>query len=222
MLLLLLSLDSSAQTDTSAQKLPQSEWVRGIRLGCDLSRFALPYVQKGRKAIEFSIDSEWKPKLFVTAEAGFENVSISNSYINYESNGFFARVGYDKNVMKHDAPQFHDMFFIGFRYGLSMMQQEVKSFVINDGYWGTDVSGSFPSKIIHVHWLEFVTGVKAEITKTIFLGFSARIRYRLFSTKAINYGYTYPGFGSGENKLIVGFNYSIYYQIPIMKVKNKK
>lgn len=217
----LLSFSSAAQTDTSVLKVKPTEWVRGIRLGCDLSRFTLPFVQKGRKAIEFSIDTEWKPKLFVTAEAGFENVSISNTYIDYQSNGFFVRAGYDKNVMKHDAPQFHDMFFVGFRYGIGIMQQEVKSFVIDEDYWG-DVIGSYAPKVIQVHWLELVAGVKAEITKTIFLGFSARIRYKLFSTKAINYGYTYPGFGNGEKKLNIGFNYSIYYQIPLMKVKNKK
>jgi hypothetical protein len=116
---------------------------------------------------------------------------------------------------------FHDMFFVGFRYGIGIMQQEVKSFVIDEDYWG-DIIGSYAPKVIQVHWLELVAGVKAEITKSIFLGFSARIRYKLFSTKAINYGYTYPGFGNGEKKLNIGFNYSLYYQIPLMKVKNKK
>jgi len=216
----LLSLNSIAQKDTSSVKTKQTEWTRGIRLGCDLSRFLLPYMQKGRRAVEFSIDTEWKPRLFLTGEAGFENVSLSNKYISYTSNGFFVRAGYDKNVMKHDAPQYHDMFFIGARYGMSIMEQQVGSFVIEDKYWG-DVTGSYSSRMIHTHWVEFVSGIKAEITKSIFVGFSARIRFRLFSTNAINYGYAYPGFGNGDNRLTVGFNYSIYYQIPIMKVKGK-
>lgn len=220
LLLGLFSLNAYGQTDTSAVKTKPVVWTRGIRLGCDVSRFLLPYTQKGRKAIEFSIDTEWKSRLFLTAEAGFENVSLSNNYIDYTSNGFYVRAGYDKNMMKHDAPQYNDMFFIGFRYGMAIMEQQVNSYTIEDKYWG-NVSGDYSSKMIHTHWLEFVSGLKAEITKSIFIGFSARLRFRLFSTKAINYGYAYPGFGNGDNRLNIGLNYSIYYQIPIMKVRSK-
>jgi hypothetical protein len=215
----LLCLNSFAQEDTASVKVKQTEWTRGIRLGCDVSRFVLPYTQKGRKAVEFSIDTEWKPRLFLTGEAGFENVSLSNDYINYTSNGFYVRAGYDKNVMKHDAPQYHDMFFIGLRYGMSLMEQQVNSYTITDSIWG-NVDGSYSSKMIHTHWLEFVSGIKAEITKSIYIGFSARVRLRLFSTKDVTYGYANPGFGNGSNRLNVGFNYSIYYQIPIMKVRS--
>lgn len=198
-----------------------STWVRGIRLGCDLSRFVLPFTQPDRKAaIEFSIDTEWKPKFFPTAELGFENVKISNENIGYKSNSIYARIGFDKNILKNDNNRHADMFFIGYRYGISVINQEVYSFSINDTLWG-NVNGSYPAKIMQHHWLEFVAGTRAALNNVIFMGFSARVRLKVYSQKDINFPFVVPGFGSGEKKMTIGFNYSIYFQVPVKKVKIK-
>lgn len=196
--------------------------MRGIRLGCDVSRFALPFMQPDRKAaIEFSIDTEWKPNFFPTGELGFENIQISNDYINYRSNAVYARIGYDKNILKHDAPRYRDMFFYGYRYGVSVLHQEVSSFTIKDSLW-SDFSGDFPAKTLQAHWLELVFGTRASLTNAIFIGFSARVKLKVYSQKDVNYPYVIPGFGNGKNTINFGFNYSVYFQIPVKKVKIEK
>jgi len=187
-----------------------------------MSRFILPFTQPDRKAaVEFSIDTEWKPKFFPTGEIGFENVKISNENIGYKSNSIYARIGYDKNILKNDNNRFADMFFVGYRYGISIVNQEIYSYTINDKYWG-NVNGSFPAKTLQHHWLEMVFGTRAALTKMLYLGFSMRIRLKVYSQKDINYPFVIPGFGNGENKMNIGFNYSLYFQVPVKKVKIKK
>jgi hypothetical protein len=179
-------------------------------------------VQPSRKAVEFSIDTEWKPKYFPTAELGFENVNYKNDFINYKSNAIYTRIGYDKNILKNDNKRYADMFFVGYRYGFSLLHQEVISYTLNDVYQGIISEKNIPSKTLQTHWLEFVVGTRAAITNAIFLGFSLRTHLRIYSQKDVIYPYVIPGFGSGEKKLTIGLNYSLYFQIPVMKVSYKK
>jgi hypothetical protein len=211
--LIVLPINSIAQDST---------WVRGIRLGCDLSRFAVPYTQTGSEAaMEFSIDTEWKPKYFATGELGFGKIHLSNDFINYKSNTIYGRIGYDKNILKHDSPNYKDMFFYGYRYGMAMVRQEITSFTIADSLWGP-VNGSYPPKTVFHHWAELVGGIRLSITNSIFLGFSGRLRIKLFSQKDVVYPFNIPGFGNGAKKVTMGFNYSLYIQIPVKKVKLTK
>jgi hypothetical protein len=198
-----------------------STWIKGIRLGCDLSRFVLPLTQPDRKAaVEFSIDMEWKPSIFPTAELGFENVQIDNDNIDYKSNSIYGRIGYDRNILKNDNSRFRDMFFVGYRYGLAMVHQEIQSYTIADPYktWGS-VTSSYPAKTTFHHWVELVGGTRAALTNCIYLGLSARVRLKLYSQKDINDPFVIPGFGNGSKKIVLGFNYSLYFQIPVKKVK---
>jgi hypothetical protein len=181
----------------------------------------MPIFDKNRKGIEFSIDTEWKRRLFITGEVGYDNVTLNNDKVNYASNGIYARIGYDKNILKHDDPKARDVFAIGFRYGMAVIHEDMKSFTISDEYWG-NVSESLSAKTMQAHWLEMLPSIKTHLFNNMFLGFSARLRFMVYAGKNTNYPYVYPGYGNGEKKFNVGFNYSLYYQIPLMKVKAKK
>lgn len=217
-----LSLLLAVPFNLNAQeKTVNVDWERGIRLGCDLSRFALSTFQPERKGIEFSIDTEWKRNLFVTAEVGAEKVSDKSNRIDYTSNGFYGRIGIDHNIFaRHDNPQSKDIVYVGVRYGFYSVTQRTDSYFIPEGYWG-NTSGSLATETLTGHWIEGVFGVKVELLKNMFLGLSARGRFLIFSQKNLNYPDYMPGFGDGSNKFNYGLNYSVYYQLPLMKVKAK-
>lgn len=193
------------------------EWVRGIRLGCDISRFGLPIIQKGRNAAEFSIDSELKRNFYPTFEAGFENSTLNNDRITYKSNGIYGRLGFDYNILKRDDPTSRNAFLVGIRYGFSASKQTT-DWNIEDNYWGKAPNGS-SSDIMGTHWMELAIGLKVEVLKNLFLGWSIRERILFSSTKVNNYSYAIPGFGNGANRSNLGMNYSIYYSIAIKNVK---
>jgi hypothetical protein len=196
-------------------------WVRGIRVGCDLSRFGLYLVNQDRKALEFSGDTEIKRNLFGTIELGTESSTKQSNILSYTSSGAYARVGIDYNILKKDKMEKgRDLVFVGFRYGYSFMKQRTDSYII-PGPLDT-VRSSYPSVNLSGHWVEAVFGLKVEVLRNLFLGASLRGRILLYSTKNINFPYYVPGYGKGGNKTNFGANYSIYYQIPLMKVKPKK
>jgi hypothetical protein len=200
-------------------KAQDTIWVRGVRLGYAVSSLALPFINTNRKAaVEFSIDTEWKPGLFPTGELGFENDKFSNDNINYRSNSIYLRAGYDRNMLKPNHEKLKDMFFYGFRYGFSLVHQETLSYTMADSCWGS-LSGSFPAKTLQHHWAEFGAGVRVAITSTIFMGFTGRVKLMLFRQKDLNYPYIVPGFGNGANKMNFGFDYSLYFMLPLKKVK---
>jgi len=197
-------------------------WVRGMRFGCDISRFALYQLNHDRKDIEFSFDTEVKHNLFATAEAGVEFSSKESDLISYKSSGAYGRIGVDYNILKRDKYQKgRDLVFVGFRYGFYEMVQQTDKYTIPGPYFGDTVTGSYPSKNLNGHWVELVFGIKVEIVKNLFLGASLRGKILIYSTKDINFPYYMPGYGNGGNTTNFDANYSIYYQIPIMKVKPK-
>ncbi len=200
-------------------------WVRGMRFGCDLTRFALYQFQPERKAIEFSFDTEIKHDLFSTIEAGVERTSKENDRLSYKSTGFYGRLGIDYNILKRDKlEKGRDIVYVGIRYGYFNINQQTDSYTI-PGYYANDtLGGSIPSKNFDGHWIEPVFGLKVEVLKNLFLGASLRGKILLFSKKenGVNFPCFMPGFGNGANKANFGVGYSIYYQIPVMKVKVKK
>lgn len=193
-----------------------------MRFGCDLTRFAVGEFQSGRKAIEFSWDTEVKSDLFYTVELGLESTTKDNNSIRYKSDGFYGRLGFDHNILKRDQVKKRDIVYIGLRYGFYRITQQTDWYMIPGSHQGDTITGSFSSKSLNGHWLEAVFGVKVELFKNFYLGASLRPRFLLFSKKDINYPCYMPGFGNGANKSSFGITYSAYYQVPFMKVKPKK
>lgn len=199
------------------------QWTRGLRFGYDLSRLALYEFQPDRKGMEFSFDTEIKSKMFTTAEFGVEQAKRDISVLSYKSNGFYGRVGVDFNILKKDKlEKGRDVVFIGFRYGYFHDNQQLTKYTIPSFYTSDTASGGFSAKNIDGHWLEVVFGLKVEVLKNLFLGASLRGKVLLYSTKDVYYPYFMPGYGKGANGANFGISYSIYYQIPLMKVKPTK
>ena len=198
-------------------------WTRGLRFGYDLSRVAQYYLQPDRKAMEFSFDTEYKEDKFFTIEAGVEQSQKNSDVISYKSNGYYGRVGFDYNFLGRDKlEKGHDIVFIGLRYGYFNLNQTLNKYMIPSYYPSDTAWGSYPSKNLSGHWIEAVFGLKVEIVKNLFMGASLRGKVLLYSTKADNYPYFMPGYGKRANGANFGINYSIYYQIPIKKVKYKQ
>jgi hypothetical protein len=200
-----------------------AQWTRGLRFGCDLSRFLVHEFQSERNAMEFSFDTEYKSNKFATLEIGLEKATKENNRISYKSDGYYGRLGIDFNILKKDKlEKGRDVVFVGFRYGYYRVNQQVNSFM-NPGFYPSDtLRGSYSSKSLYGHWAEVAFGLKVEVLKNLFLGASIRGKFMLYAKKDINYPYYMPGFGNGANNANFGINYSVYYQIPLMKVTPKK
>ncbi len=189
-----------------------------IRAGVDLSRFALPYLMGYDYAgAEAFIDAELAYKFFPTIEGGFTRVADNNSSFQYESDGYYGRVGLNYNLLKYKHRLDRNLFFIGFRYGYSQFQHAFSNVNISTDFGSSSID--IPAADMQAHWVEGVIGVRGEIVQNLFMGITVRTKIRLATQNFGNFTpYIIPGYGEGHKRTSAGISYTISYAFPIKKV----
>jgi hypothetical protein len=200
-----------------SQKLPERQ--KFIRLGIDLSRFALPQVGEiGSKGFEASIDAEVKTRFFPTIEAGYQEIDHHTTIVHYQMYGQYARIGFDYNIIKYKHRLDRNLFYIGARLAYTQGWHQAPEITLKNS-WGS-VETSMEKQNIDAIWFEGMLGLKGELVKNLYMGASVRIKSMIAHS---DYGhftpYILPGFGKGYNFINTGINYSIYYAIPIKNPK---
>lgn len=197
------------------------EWrYDGPRIGIDLSRFLLPYLQNGsRHGWEIQADIPYKGNWFPTVEIGMEWFDDKENGFRYLSNGAYARLGADINIVKFESLKDYDLVFVGFRYGFSHFKQEAQD-IIYSNYWG-DFNSSLPKRPINAQWVELLFGMKGEIFHNLFLGWSLRAKFPFMQTSDPNIKpYIIPGVGKTTGEVPFDFSLTVSYRIPLFKTKN--
>ncbi|MEI8111993.1 MAG: DUF6048 family protein [Bacteroidia bacterium] len=188
--------------------------MRGIRVGMDLTRpFQYLWVKGTRYGYEFSADMELRPNLFPVFENGYDIMKITTKYINYKGQGTYSRIGVDYNLLEAKSINERDLFYVGFRYGFTLANQQVKQYMI-DSYWGSTTS-QFGNQSYFAHWGEILVGIKGEIFHNFYMGWSVRGKVR-FNKADLNMPPVYfiPGYGLAEKKFTLDFTYSVFYNLP--------
>ena len=222
--LLTLTLTSYSQEQQKKKKPKRTDnFIRmdGIRLGTDITRPFQSLWNKGdRYGGEVSADMELLPNFFPVAEAGWEKFKMDQDYATYNSSGPYLRIGVNYNFLAAETKADKNIFYCGFRYGISFAEQTVDSYKISN-YWG-DMTGSFPSQKYNSQWIELVLGIKGEVLKNFFLGWSIRGKINVVQKDFDIPGvYFNPGYGNAENSMNFDFTYSISYNFPIHFRKHK-
>ena len=158
-----------------------------------------------------SIDVGFNNKYYVVLEFGISEIDLEKDNYHYLSDGSFWKLGMDFNMLKK-VPT--DFFGIGLRVGRASFEHYAKDVIIGDDHWGSFTT-TIDSKSYNTYWFETSLGVKGELLKNIYFGWSALVRISVSGRKDSEFQpYYIPGFGKGENSLNLGLNYFIYYQIP--------
>ena len=188
--------------------------MRGVRVGMDLTRPVQYLWVKGKRyGSEFSADMELWPNLFPVFESGYDIMKIETNYINYTGKGSYSRIGIDYNLMEAINKNEKDIFYVGLRYGFTLANQQVNNYLI-DTYWGT-TTGQFANQRYFAHWGEIVLGLKGEIFRNFYMGWTIRGKVRMnHADLGMPPVYFIPGFGKADKKFTLDFTYSIYYNLP--------
>ncbi len=221
--LVILALSSTASDKPTEEQSNKQFKETGLRIGFNLSRpFQSLWTKGDRWGAEFSADVEFKPDLFVTAEAGWEKLKIEQERVNYNANGSYLRIGADYNMLNvSDELKDKSTLFIGLRYGLGASGQTVENYN-TESYWGK-INGSFGKQNYFSHWGEVVLGMKAEIAKNIYLGWDIRVKFLVGqSDTGMPPPYFVAGYGTNNTAVNFDFSYSIIYSIPFNIRKGKQ
>lgn len=206
----------------------QSEKINGVAVGFDLSRLVVKGFEPERTALEVSARVLVKPKWFAVAEAGYENVDFDNlrsseekSY-DYASNGSYLRVGVDYDFFKVEEFGNNDNVYVGLRYGFCLMEHEAPGYTVENDFWGASQEGSIAPYTLNVHWAEFVFGLRTELFRNFYMGWSARLKVKVVENNdEVLSPFVVGGYGKGDNQLNLGFTYSLAYEIPYHRKRKK-
>ncbi len=214
---LLLLNSAEAQEIEVQQEKPTTE--NGLSFGIDLAPFIITAFDSDRRGVDFVARYLFNKKWFVLGEVGFENVSFEQDSYDYKSNGGFLRLGADYNFFRVDEPGNNDNITFGLRYGIGTQSHKSPRYTILDDYWG-DYIGKFELSNVTSHWIEFVGGVRTEVLKNFYMGWTIRLKTLMAAGNSNDLKpYTIPGYGRGDNSVNLGFTYTLEYYIPFRKRK---
>ncbi|MBS3770462.1 MAG: hypothetical protein KGY70_07340 [Bacteroidales bacterium] len=215
-LLLILLATSTPEART------QEEKIKGPRIGVDVSGFAWQYFVPSRKNIGITGDFEINPKYYATAEAGRLETDRKEATHHYLSNGYYGKIGFDRNFLEPQPLSRYDMLYAGFRLGGATLSHQAESIVLSNEYWG-DYTESIPSHRINSFWAEVVGGIKTEVFKNFFMGWSIRGQLMLFRQKGTEMKpWLIPGYGSPESNTSIFITYSLSYRIPLLRISKNQ
>jgi hypothetical protein len=189
----------------------------GPRIGIDLTRFLYILADPSQTGAELSLDFEIYKNVYPVFEAGYNSISESEDLFDYSSNGTYARVGLDYNVLPVKKRSLHHSITMGFRYGMSVFNHRAENVFIPGDYWDYIEPEPYENNLTG-HWAELVGAMKAELLPNFFLGWSVRYKVLLNpNMDPLMSPELVPGYGTGGKSSMFGLTYSIYYKIPILK-----
>lgn len=194
----------------------------GLRIGTDLSRVALHFFQPYRTDATITLDARYRDRIYFASDISWNRTSHSDTSYTYKGNGLAVALGVNYNLLKRQVPKENFMLYGGMKYGFALFNYELPAYTVDGSYWG-DHHGVVDASTKTAHWIEVSIGVKVEVLKNFYLGWSLHDRFLL--TKKLSKGdyppMVIPGFGKGNKGNVFDMQYTVSYLLPMWKVKQK-
>lgn len=197
----------SGVTPLFAQPRIDSIRVDGVRFGADL--IGLGSMIAGRQGyFDFAIDAN-QERHHAAVEFGSQIFTRAEPRFDYETNGQYLRLGYDKNLMRIGD----EMLFVGGRIAFAQFEQSAPRIDIEEPYYNVFIRTSGRPERGSVTWLEFTGGAKARLFARLYAGITVRAKVMLREPTLQLAALHYPGFGVAGGNLNLGLNYYLQYKI---------
>lgn len=200
-----------------------------IRVGVDLSRPMLGLNNEDYTGFELVGDLRISDKLYVATEIGNENKTSQSEQINFTTSGSYLKLGIDYN-MYNNPTGLSNQIYCGFRIGRSAHSQTVNNYVVwnLNRFWpeenSTNTNATIKHESLSASWLEIIGGIKTQIIKNIYMGFSLRLTVLLSDQTPNNFDNLFiPGYNrkTDDNNYGTAYNYTLSYSLPIFKKKER-
>ena len=196
----------------SAPAVGQGKYAPGgIRVGVNVKTAAASLFRDYQNQYEVSGDINfWK--YLLTVDLGVASFSRTGDQFRYLTEGNYFRIGPAINFI-HDVPGNHALG-LGLKYGSSSFQN-VLNWNVSSPVWG-DETLNMEQRRLMARWLELAGMLKVHVAANIQLGLTASFKFarNIKGAKRIEV-YDIPGYGLAEAPTWWGFDYYIYYRIPL-------
>lgn len=216
LLLCLLVYNTQAQDKTKDSLEVKTKWWNGLTVQADIASLVTSTLSKGETySIEGGAQINLKNKYYPIFEMGFAGADKTSSEdINFKTNGLFGRAGVDFNLRKakEGAKLTNNIFLAGVRLGMSSFAYDITDITITDEYWGGSEPLNFNNQLTTKVWYEIVIGVKVEVLKHTYMGWTVRNKHLLSKDASGEvFPWYIPGFGKNTSTNW-GINYTLGYK----------
>lgn len=182
--------------------------IHQLRISLDASKFLNNGLVANRQSYELSVDYYWHKELYLVSEFGTGFSKIDYPDLHYSSDNVFVRLGMDKALFQRKRAQDWGMAFVGFRYGMGILNRGVASYTTND-HLGGFTAGTIPAIAFAAHWLELTGGMRIELLPHLFAGWNIRLKFLMNPNASGDLKPAFiAGYGAGDKGS--AFDYNIY------------
>ncbi len=211
-----LALNLQAQEKKIPADSIKTSWLNGVTVQVDVASLASSFFSNGETySMEGGVQVDLKHKYYPVFELGFAGANkLSTDNVGFKTSGLYGRLGLDFNLIKQkkDSKPTNNLFLAGLRLGMSHFAYDLTNLVITDNYWGGSQIINYTNQPSTKIWFEVVAGVRVEVVKNIYMGWSVRNKNILSKDAAGKpKPYYIPGFGL-NNGTSWGISYIIGYR----------
>jgi Domain of unknown function (DUF6048) len=220
LILCMLTVNVEAQKVKKTDNTYQTPLFNGLTIQADIASIISSLLSTGETySYEAGAQIDLKHKFYPIIEMGFAGANkTATNNINFKTDGLYGRVGVDLNLLtpKKDEKPTTNLFLAGVRLGMSSFPYNISNAVITDDYWGGSQSISYSDKIATKIWYEIVIGMRVEVTKNIFMGWTVRNRSLLSQNVSGEVApWFIPGYGTNaENNWGISYVIGYKFQLP--------
>lgn len=189
----------------------------GVRFGTDAISIVKSSYDKTFTGWEVNADVDfYRYYLAVDYGSWGRTFNTPNDSVHYKNDGKYWRTGIDVNFLTKDPEK--NMFYFGLRYGHSTFSENMQ-LLVYDPSWGAS-NQNYNYTGLTAHWFELTTGLKVKMWKFFWMGYTARYKFGLQTDKSLDMiASDVPGYGRADKQSYWGFNYQLFFRIPITKGK---
>jgi len=219
----------SAQSKSDSLLIKKEITPLTLRFGIDLFQPAISQFDKTIKGFEIVGDLRIKEDIYISTEIGTLERTQQSELINFTTSGSYIKLGADLNMYKNWTGM-NNQVYLGIRLANSLYNHNINNYFLyrTEQLYGEEIVESEYStgKIsdLNAQWIEFIVGMKVQVLKNTYMGFSLRLNRLLSNNTPKNFGILFiPGFNRVTDENIFGssFNYTITYSIPFRFKKYK-
>jgi len=195
-----------------------------LRVGVNVLKPIISAFDENIKGIGLVADVNVYKRFYAALEIGKEEKTSEEEYINFTTDGTYAKIGFNYNAY-NNWPGMNNDIYVGMRYGISLFNHTLNSYTPNiygNYFTITENTTNIDYNDLNLHWVELVFELNVETFKNLYLGASMSFNKVISAKEPTNFKNLYaPGFGRiYENQTGFGLNYTVSYKIPLFK-KNK-
>ncbi len=214
--MLLYSSTLAAQEKKATTEEEKVPFYQGTTIGVDIFGLGSKVFGGDITSTEISVEVNLKNRYVPVAEIGYGTTDTTDdgTNIHYKASAPYFRVGMNYNFFFR-KPYLPGFLYGGIRYGFTSFSYDVSAPAMKDPAWGfPEIPFSYDGVKTTVTWAELLAGIKVNVYKNFYMGWSLRYRIRMNMKKTEHTEPWYiPGFGK-NNSTNLGVTYSLIYKLP--------